>query len=76
MKRRQTVAYGIFAVVLALAFTACPGTNQPEPDTGSVAGTAVFPGGEGGIAITLMLEAAHGQFSSYVVVTDETGDGV
>ena len=76
MKRRQTVVCGILAAVLAVAFSACPGPNQMEPGTGSVAGTVVFPEGEGGIAITLTLEAAGGQFSLEYVVTDEAGGSV
>jgi len=76
MKRRQTVVCGILAAVLAVAFTACPGPNWMEPGTGSVAGTVVFSVGEGGIVITLTLEAAEGQFSLDYVVGDETGGGV
>jgi len=76
MKRRQTVVCGILAAVLALAFTACPGPNQMEPGTGSVAGTVVFTEGEGGIAITLTLEAVAGRFSLDYVLGDETGGSV
>jgi len=76
MKKRQTVVCDILVAVLALAFTACSGPNQMEPTTGSVAGTVVFLEGEGGIAVTLVLEAVAGWFSLDYVVTDETGGSV
>jgi len=76
MKRRQTFVCGILTAVLALAVTACPGPNQVDLATGSITGIVVFPEGEGGIAITLTLEAAVGQFSFDYVVTNETGGGV
>ncbi|MCL2193994.1 MAG: Ig-like domain-containing protein, partial [Treponema sp.] len=61
MQGTQKIVFGVLAVILALAFTACPGPTQPTPEleppaiTGSITGRAVFSDGtdSGGIIITL-----------------------
>ena len=69
MKRPQTIVFGILAVVIALAFTACPNSveSPPEPTTGSITGMALFNNGtnHGGIVITL--EETDGPRSASVI---------
>jgi len=45
MKTRQTTVYGLLAVVLALAFSACDNGTEPEPvnPTATVTGVTVTP---------------------------------
>ena len=71
MKKARIIGYGILAVALALAFTACPTSVESEPEleptTGSVIGRAVFTGSEDNSGIIITLEEMIGNRSVSVI---------
>ena len=71
MKRKRIVVCGIFAAVLALAFTACRGPVESRPATGSIAGSVVFPSGSDGASISIDLKTMEGLLAASVDVTYE-----
>jgi len=74
MKKTQTVFIGIMAIVLAAAFTACPGPNDVmQPTTGTVVGAVTFADGATG-SVTLELKTASGgaAYMSRNVTPDST----
>jgi len=78
MKTKRTIFFGFFAVLVALAFTACPEPSQPPPDPTTITYSIFQIGGIDGTADTTGITFTFsgdvtGLTASDIAVTNGTG---